>query len=165
MHHATQVALTRRVIDFVERGTTELASSIFLNPVSTYTCLQQAAREAELFFRNAPLFFGLSCELPNPGDFRADSYLEDRPWDYGGGRATDVVLHVDAGHEVAVLQAAGPDARAEHLPDGSARVTIRAVDVRAVVNFALGFLDRVEIVEPPEARTLIVELLEARVGS
>jgi len=72
MQHATQVALTRRVIDFVERGTTELADSPFLNPVSTYTCPKQAVREQELFFRGQPLFFGLSCELPKPGDFRAD---------------------------------------------------------------------------------------------
>jgi len=72
MHHATQVALTRRVIDFVERGTTELADAPFLNPVSTYTCPKQAAREQQMFFREQPLFFGLSCELPNPGDYRAD---------------------------------------------------------------------------------------------
>ena len=72
MHHATQVALTRRVIDFVEGGTTELGESIFLNPVSTYTCPQQAGREQELLFRGQPIFFGMSCELPNPGDYRAD---------------------------------------------------------------------------------------------
>jgi phenylpropionate dioxygenase-like ring-hydroxylating dioxygenase large terminal subunit len=72
MHHTTQVALTRRVIDFVERGTTELADTIFLNPVSTYACPHQAAREQERFFRRQPLFFGLSCELPKPGDYRAD---------------------------------------------------------------------------------------------
>jgi phenylpropionate dioxygenase-like ring-hydroxylating dioxygenase large terminal subunit len=72
MQHATQVALTRRVIDFVDRGTTELAPALFLNPVSTYTCPRQAAREKELFFRGGPLFFGLSCELPDPGDYRAD---------------------------------------------------------------------------------------------
>ncbi len=72
MQHATQVALTRRVIDFVDRSTTELAPALFLNPVATYTCPRQAAREAERFFSSAPLFFGLSCELSNPGDFRAD---------------------------------------------------------------------------------------------
>ena len=72
MQHATQVTLTRRVIDFVERDTTELAQSVFLNPVSTYTCPEQAQREQHMLFRGHPLFFGLSCELPNPGDFRAD---------------------------------------------------------------------------------------------
>jgi phenylpropionate dioxygenase-like ring-hydroxylating dioxygenase large terminal subunit len=72
MQQATQVALTRRVIDFVARGTTELADSVFLNPVSTYTCPEQARREREVFFRNHPIFFALSCELPKPGDYRAD---------------------------------------------------------------------------------------------
>jgi phenylpropionate dioxygenase-like ring-hydroxylating dioxygenase large terminal subunit len=72
MQRATQVALTRRVVEFVERGTTELSHSIFLNPVSTYTCPAQAEREREAFFRAEPLFFGLSCELPRAGDYRAD---------------------------------------------------------------------------------------------
>ena len=72
MQHATRVALTRRVIDFVERGTTELAESVYLNPVSTYACPRQAEREQHVLFRGHPLFFGLTCELPNPGDYRAD---------------------------------------------------------------------------------------------
>ena len=72
MHHATQVALTRRIVDFVERGTTELGEEVFLNPVATYSCAEQAAREQQRLFRDQPLFFGLSCELPNPGDWRAD---------------------------------------------------------------------------------------------
>jgi nitrite reductase/ring-hydroxylating ferredoxin subunit len=72
MDHATQVALTRRVLDFVERSTTELADQVHRNPVSSYTSPEQAARERDLFFRGHPLFFGLSCELPKPGDYRAD---------------------------------------------------------------------------------------------
>ncbi len=67
-----QVALTRRVLDFVERDTTELAEAVFLNPTSTYTCPEQAEREQQVLFRGHPLFFGLSCELPKPGDWRAD---------------------------------------------------------------------------------------------
>ena len=35
MEHATQVALTKRVIDFVDRNATELADAVYLNPVST----------------------------------------------------------------------------------------------------------------------------------
>ncbi len=72
MEQATQVALTRRVIDFVDRGTTELADAVYLNPISTYTSREQAALERERLFRGHPLFFGLSCELPKPGDYRAD---------------------------------------------------------------------------------------------
>ena len=72
MDHATQVELTRRVIGFVDRNTTELADAVYLNPVSTYTSPQHAERERERLFRGHPLFFGLSCELPSPGDYRAD---------------------------------------------------------------------------------------------
>src|SRR5689334_18495195 len=72
MEHATQVALTRRVLDFVDRGSTELAEAIYLNPTSTYTSAKQGEREREALFRRHPLLFGLSCELPKPGDYRAD---------------------------------------------------------------------------------------------
>src|SRR6185436_10358915 len=72
MEHATQVALTRRVLDFVDRNTTELAEAVYLNPTATYTCPNQAEREREMLFRGHPLFFGLSCELGKPGDWRAD---------------------------------------------------------------------------------------------
>jgi nitrite reductase/ring-hydroxylating ferredoxin subunit len=72
MDHATQVALTRRVFDFVDRNSTELAGAVYRNPVTTYTSASQAERERELLFRGHPLFFGLSCELPKPGDWRAD---------------------------------------------------------------------------------------------
>ena len=43
-------------------------------------------------------------------------------------------------------------------------MTIPAVEVRAVVNFVLGFLDHVEIVEPAEARKMIVAILEGWVA-
>ena len=72
MEHATQIALTRRVLDFVDRNSTELAEAVYLNPTATYTCPNQAERERELLFRGHPLFFGLSCELGKPGDWRAD---------------------------------------------------------------------------------------------
>ncbi len=96
-----------------------------------------------------------------PADFRAETYLEDRPWDYGSGRATTVSILVDAGFEVAFLQAVGPDASSTVRPDGSVVVEVRAVDVGAVVNLVLGFLDHVEILDPPTARTAVVEALGA----
>jgi hypothetical protein len=52
------VALTRRVINFVDRNTTELADAVYLNPVSTYTCPQQDEREREL------LFAAIRCSSP-----------------------------------------------------------------------------------------------------
>jgi hypothetical protein len=46
------------VINFVDRNTTELADAVYLNPVSTYTCPQQAEREREL------LFAAIRCSSP-----------------------------------------------------------------------------------------------------
>ncbi len=96
-----------------------------------------------------------------PSDFRADSYLEDRPWDYGEGRATDVVIEVDPGYETAVAQAVGPDATVGQDAEGRTTITVRVVELRAIVNLVLGFLDHVEIREPAAARTMIVEQLAA----
>ena len=95
-----------------------------------------------------------------PRDFRADSYLEDRPWDYGEGRATEVVIRVDSGFEGAFLQAVGPKVSTTSHADGSTLVRFSAIELNAVVNFALGFLDHVEIIEPAEARTAIITALE-----
>jgi phenylpropionate dioxygenase-like ring-hydroxylating dioxygenase large terminal subunit len=69
MHHETQVDLSRRVFDFVERRCTELADKIYLNPVTDYTCEDQLQREKALFFREMPQIFTLSCRMPTPGDF------------------------------------------------------------------------------------------------
>ena len=99
-----------------------------------------------------------------PADFRAEAYLEDRPWDYGGGRATPITVHVDAGYEVAFLQAVGPEVDVEQDADGSVRVRIVAVEPAAVVNLVLGFLEHAEIVDPPNVRAMIVSALEAWVA-
>ena len=64
-----------------------------------------------------------------PADFRADAYLEDRPWDYGDGRATEVTIRVEPGHEVGVIQAAGANAVASLEPDGSTSIRIRAIEI------------------------------------
>jgi proteasome accessory factor B len=108
---------------------------------------------------------GAGDEFTVPADFRADSYLEDRPWDYGEGRATEVVVRVDEGWEVAFCQAVGPEARVGHADDGGVLVTIRAVELRAVVSFVLGFLDHVEVIEPPAARDAVVAALTAWTGA
>ena len=99
-----------------------------------------------------------------PPDFRAETYLEDRPWDYGGGRATPITVLVDAGYEVAFLQAVGPDVDVEQDADGSVRVRIVAVEPAAVVNLVLGFLEHAEIVDPPNVRAMIISALEAWVA-
>ena len=104
---------------------------------------------------------GAAGQFEVPADFRADAYLEDRPWDYGDGRPTDVTLLVDPGHEVGVLHAVGPDAEVTAEADGSTRITIRAIEIGAVVSFVLGLGEHVEILRPPEARAAIIAALDA----
>ena len=72
-----------------------------------------------------------------------------------------MVVRVDPGYEVGFCQAAGPDAKVTHAPDGATLVTIRAIEFRAVVNFVLGFLDHVQILEPPAAREAVLATLDA----
>ena len=95
-----------------------------------------------------------------PRDFRAETYLEDRPWDYGSGRPTTITIRVDPGFEVAFHQAVGPDATVTHEADGSAQFEIDAIEVGAVVNLVLGFLEHAEILGPPPVRAAIVSALD-----
>jgi predicted DNA-binding transcriptional regulator YafY len=97
-----------------------------------------------------------------PDDFRPDAYLEERPWSYGGGRATEITVLLDPGYEVGFLAVAGDDATAVPRDDGSTVVTIPAVDIRAVVDFVLGFLEHAEVLGPSEARGLMRRVLEER---
>lgn len=72
MLHATQVLLTKRILDFAERGATEMGSDIFLNPIASYVSVSQQQREHELLFRKCPQLMGLSSDLPRPGDYLTD---------------------------------------------------------------------------------------------
>ena len=73
MQHDTQVSITKRVFDFVERRETELADTLYLNPVSNYTSAEQLALEKADFFRGRPILFTLSCHMAEPGDYVASA--------------------------------------------------------------------------------------------
>lgn len=72
MDHHTQVSLTRKILDLLEQGSTSLAESIFLNPVSSYTCPEHLELEQARLFRSSALMIGLSCQLAGPGDYLTD---------------------------------------------------------------------------------------------
>jgi len=69
MEQATQVALMRRIYDFLDRRTTELAPASYENDVSTYICPDQLARERRRLFRREPLLVGLSRDATEPGAY------------------------------------------------------------------------------------------------
>ena len=69
MRRQDQLAQARKLLDHLDRRSTALADGIYRNPVTDYTCAEQAARERELLFRDMPLNIGLSALLPRPGDW------------------------------------------------------------------------------------------------
>src|SRR5690606_23692993 len=69
MQHVSQVQLGRRLFEHLDRRSTALADDVYRNPVSDYTCAEQARLEATRFFRDHPLVMALSGDLPKPGDF------------------------------------------------------------------------------------------------
>ena len=68
MNRPEQLAEARKLLAHLDQRTTALADAIYRNPVTDYTCADQAAREHELFFRGGPINVGLSSLLPKPGD-------------------------------------------------------------------------------------------------
>jgi len=69
MHHATQVALIRRILDHLDAGSTDFAGAAFVNDASVYTSPDRLQRERTRLLRREPLFVGLSTEAPEPGSW------------------------------------------------------------------------------------------------
>ena len=69
MKRETQLELAHVLHAYVRNGATALAPEIFRNPVAAYSDSARAQRERERLFRGMPLFMGMSCRLPAPGDY------------------------------------------------------------------------------------------------
>ncbi len=96
-----------------------------------------------------------------PADFRPDEHVEARPWLLGDEPVVVARVLVDAGHDDAVLAELGPDATVVDTTPGGGRVIELPITNRgAFRTFVLGFLDHVEVLEPPDLRSEIVEWLE-----
>ncbi len=74
MDHEQQVALMRQAFAHIDAGTTDLAESVFFNPVAAYCSPQRLARESALLFREYPLLMGLSNQISEPGDHFTDDH-------------------------------------------------------------------------------------------
>lgn len=59
------------LLDYVEQDRTYQSDRITTVPSSTYTDPDQWAREIDLIFKRVPLMLALSCELPEPGTYKA----------------------------------------------------------------------------------------------
>ncbi len=95
-----------------------------------------------------------------PPDFRPEEHIESRPWMLGDADPVTVRLRVDREHRDGVLVELGADAVV--VADGDDTLVDVAVTNRAAFRaFALGFLDHVEVLRPPEVRADLVEWLQA----
>lgn len=74
MRRDDQIAEVRKLLAHLDRRTTAWADGIYRNPITDYTCPNQAARERDLFFRKGVINIGLSCLLPRPGDWMTHDY-------------------------------------------------------------------------------------------
>lgn len=54
MQHTTQVELIKRT-DLHDQKSTSMGDSIYRNPISDYTCMDQARLEQQRLFREHPL--------------------------------------------------------------------------------------------------------------
>ncbi|WFL77668.1 SRPBCC family protein [Altererythrobacter arenosus] len=65
------IDMTRSLVAHGEAGTMELADDVVRIPASSYTDEALFEREKKQIFRRLPLMVAPSCELPNPGDYKA----------------------------------------------------------------------------------------------
>ena len=65
------IAMTRNLVAHGAADTMEYADDVVRIPASAYTDEALFEREKKQIFRRLPLMVAPSCELPNPGDFKA----------------------------------------------------------------------------------------------
>ncbi len=65
------IAMTRNLVAHGAAGTMEYADEVVRVPASAYTDPALFELEKQRIFRRLPLMVAPSCELPNPGDFKA----------------------------------------------------------------------------------------------
>ena len=68
------IDLLKRLLHYVDTGTTSLADAPWRNEVSVYTDPQHLAREQQQLFRWHPLLVGFASEWAGPGAYRTDDY-------------------------------------------------------------------------------------------
>ena len=71
LDHETGVGLAKRLLALHESGTTDQAPSTYRMPTSRYVDPDRFALEMERIFRRVPLPLALSCELREPGAYKA----------------------------------------------------------------------------------------------
>jgi phenylpropionate dioxygenase-like ring-hydroxylating dioxygenase large terminal subunit len=71
MDHLDIGSVAETLLDYVEQDRTYQSDKITTVPSRAYTDPDQWAREIDLIFKRVPLMLALSCELPEPGSYKA----------------------------------------------------------------------------------------------
>ena len=71
MDHLDIGDVAETLLDYVEHNRTFQSDKITTVPARTYTDPDQWAREMDLIFKRVPLMLALSCEIPEPGNYKA----------------------------------------------------------------------------------------------
>lgn len=71
MEHASIGDAAEKMLEYVENDGTFMTEKVMTVPTASYTDADQWGAEIELIFKRVPLMLALSCELPNPGDYKA----------------------------------------------------------------------------------------------
>lgn len=64
-------AAAEALFNYVETNSTDQADAPMVLPASVYLDPDRWQREMDLIFKRLPLMLALSCEMPNPGDYKA----------------------------------------------------------------------------------------------
>ncbi len=75
MTRQDQIGLLKRLLHYVETGTTALADAPWHNDVSVYADPAHLALEERILFRRHPVLMGFASEWAAPGAFRTDDHL------------------------------------------------------------------------------------------
>lgn len=71
MDHLDIGSVAETLLDYVEQDRTYQSDRITTVPASVYTDPDRWGREIDLIFKRVPLMLALSCELPEPGSYKA----------------------------------------------------------------------------------------------
>ena len=103
---------------------------------------------------------GAVTQAAEPVELAPREVRESQPWEMGVEPPVEALLLVDADQSGWAVGQMGQDAVQERRPDGSVVLKVRVTNRDAFRSFVLGFLDRAEVVGPPELRAEMVSWLD-----
>ncbi len=70
------VAMARREVDNLQANKIDLAPDVYRVPASLYVDRERWQKEVDRIFKRIPLALGFSCELREPGSYRAIEVMD-----------------------------------------------------------------------------------------